>query len=116
RNRYPDLTVIRDEHVEQLRPRNTIRLTMPPPLLVVEVVSPGEVQRNRDYIAKRSQYEDLSVPEYWIVNPQAGEILALTLNQTGYCETCFRREDVLRSPQLGDLGVTVAQVLAAGCG
>ena len=32
---------------------------MPPPLLVVEIVSPGEVQRNRDYVAKRMQYQDL---------------------------------------------------------
>ena len=67
RNRFPDLTVIREEHIAQLKTRNTIRLSMAPPLLVVEIVSPGEVQRNRDYVAKRRQYEDLGVPEYWIV-------------------------------------------------
>ena len=48
RNRYPDLTILREEHIEQLARRNTIRLTMPPPLLVIEVVSPGELQRSRD--------------------------------------------------------------------
>lgn len=114
RNRYPDLTVIREEHIEQLKQRNTIRLTMPPPLVVVEVVSPGEVQRNRDYIAKRAQYKDLSIPEYWIVDPQAAEVLVLTLDQDTYSEASFRGEDALRSPQLGDLGVTATQVLAAG--
>lgn len=31
KNRYPDLTVIREEHIQQLEPRNTIRLSMPPP-------------------------------------------------------------------------------------
>ncbi|MBF2028403.1 MAG: Uma2 family endonuclease [Oscillatoriales cyanobacterium C42_A2020_001] len=41
KNRFPDLTVIRDEHIQLLQQRNTIRLEMPPPLLVVEVVSPG---------------------------------------------------------------------------
>ena len=48
---------------------------MSPPLLVIEVVSPGDIQRERDYIAKRIQYQDCSVPEYWIIDPQAQSIL-----------------------------------------
>lgn len=48
---------------------------MAPPLLVIEVVSPGELQRNRDYIAKRLQYQDCGIPEYWIVDPEAQIIL-----------------------------------------
>ncbi len=52
KNRYPDLTIIREEHIQLLSQRNTILLTMAPPLLVIEVVSPGEIQRERDYIAK----------------------------------------------------------------
>jgi Uma2 family endonuclease len=78
RNRYPDLTIIREEHIQQLATRNTIRLSMSPPLLVVEVVSPGELQRDRDYIAKRIQYQDCEIPEYWIVDPQTETILVLT--------------------------------------
>ncbi len=70
RNRYPDLTILRAEHIEQLKPRNTIRLSMAPPLLVIEIVSPGELQRDRDYVAKRMQYQDHAIPEYWIVDPQ----------------------------------------------
>jgi Uma2 family endonuclease len=62
KNRYPDLTILREEHVALLKPRNTIRLMMPPPLLVVEVVSPGKIQRERDYT--RSQYQDLGIGEY----------------------------------------------------
>jgi Uma2 family endonuclease len=64
RNRYPDLTVIREEQVEQLRRRNTLRIAMGPPELVVEIVSPGEVQRHRDYVAKHLQYQDLGIAEY----------------------------------------------------
>ena len=74
RNRYPDLTIIREEHIQQLANRNTIRLSMLPPLLVVEVVSPGELQRDRDFIAKRLQYQDCGIPEYWIIDPQALKI------------------------------------------
>ncbi|MEM8640962.1 MAG: Uma2 family endonuclease [Cyanobacteria bacterium P01_G01_bin.54] len=55
KNRYPDLIIIRPEHLqlEAFQRRNTIRLTMPPPLFVVEVVSLGSVQHDRDYIANR---------------------------------------------------------------
>ncbi len=41
RNRYPDLTILREEHIEQLAKRNTLRLNMSPPLLIIEVVGPG---------------------------------------------------------------------------
>lgn len=53
RNRYPDLTIIQEEHIQQLRRRNTIRLAMEAPLLVIEAVSPGEENRGRDYTDKR---------------------------------------------------------------
>lgn len=62
KNRYSDLTVIWPEHVQLLTKRNTIRLTMLP-VLVVEVVSPGELQWERDYIAKWAQHEDLGISE-----------------------------------------------------
>lgn len=114
RNRYPDLTAIRTEHIEQLKGRNTIRLAMAPPLLVVEVVSPGEVQRNRDYVAKRMQYQDLGIPEYWIVDPQTMEILVLGLANGVYVEVAtFRGERAISSPQLGSLQLSAAEVFAA---
>ena len=59
---------------------------MAPPLLVIEIVSPGELQRDRDYIAKRQQYQDLSIPEYWIIDPQAQNVLVLELVGTTYTE------------------------------
>jgi len=113
RNRFPDLTVVQEEHVELLRQRNTIRLSMPPPILVIEIVSPGEVQRNRDYVAKRTQYQDLVVPEYWIVDPQDAEVLVLTLVNGVYTEAAtFRHEDEVESPQLGQLNLLIAELFA----
>jgi Uma2 family endonuclease len=114
RNIYPDLTVIQEEHVAQLKRRNTLRISMGPPVLVVEIVSPGEVQRNRDYIAKRSQYQDLGIPEYWIVDPQTASVLVLELRDGGYSEAVtFRGEDGLRSLQLGSLNVTTQALFDA---
>ena len=54
KNRYPDLTIIREEHIQLLSQRNTILLSMSPPLLVLEVVSPGEIQRERLHRQKNS--------------------------------------------------------------
>ncbi|NJN04834.1 MAG: Uma2 family endonuclease [Leptolyngbyaceae cyanobacterium RM1_1_2] len=116
RNRYPDFTVIREEHVEQLKRRNTIRLPMAPPVLVVEIVSAGEVQRNRDYVAKRMQYQDLAVPEYWIIDPQEATILVLELRDGVYAEAItLSGEDVVRSTQLGALNLTAAEMFATVC-
>lgn len=107
KNRYPDLTIIREEHVTLLAQRNTIRLTMPPPLLVVEVVNPGELQWHRDYVAKRMQYQDVGIPEYWIVSPQAQTVLVLALAETTFTEVgTFSHEELVRSPQFPNLSLT----------
>jgi Uma2 family endonuclease len=113
RNRYPDLTIIKEEHIQQLRSRNTIRLSMLPPDLVVEVVSPGDLQRDRDYIAKRSQYQSRNIPVYWIIDPQVQEILVLTLTSAGYQEQVYRGIDKLQFQDI-TLNLTAEEILLAG--
>ena len=111
RNRYPDLTIIRQEHINLLAKRNTIRLFMPPPLLVVEIVSPGELQRHRDYIAKRRQYEDCTIPEYWIIDPEAENILVLELRNKTYIEVGkFSAENKIKSRQFPQLDLSTSQL------
>ena len=69
--RLPDLMVLTEELVEAIQDasRGTITLDMPPPALVVEVVSPGKVNEDRHYRYKRSEYAARGVSEYWIVDP-----------------------------------------------
>ncbi|CCI18841.1 conserved hypothetical protein [Microcystis aeruginosa PCC 9807] len=111
KNRYPDLTIIREEHIKLLSQRNTILLSMLPPLLVIEVVSPGEIQRERDYIAKRSQYQDCGIPEYWIVDPQTQTILVLELRGNTYTQVGnFSNDDLVKSSTFGQLNLKVFQV------
>lgn len=115
KNRYPDLTILQSEHIQPLQRRNTIRLSMLPPLLVVEVVSPGEVQRERDYIAKRVQYQDRGIPEYWLIDPGAALITILVLINNEYESFgVYQDADRIESPTLGKLEVTAGQVLQAG--
>lgn len=116
RNRFPDLTIIREEHIEQLRRRNTIRLSMAPPLLVVEVVSPGALQRDRDYVAKLGQYAAIAIPEYWIVDPETQEISVCSLIDGSYDVIGFRENDRIQSQLeiLQSLQLTAEEILKAG--
>ncbi len=111
KNRYPDLTIIREEHIQQLSKRNTIRLSMLPPLLVIEVVSPGELQRERDYVAKRIQYQNCGIPEYWIVAPETQTILVLQLRENSYIEVGnFDNNELVLSPGFKELNLKVSDV------
>ncbi|MFM7427733.1 MAG: Uma2 family endonuclease [Elainella sp.] len=115
RNRFPDLTILREEHIPLLARRNTVRLSMPAPLLVVEVVSPGEIQENRDYVAKRNQYQDVGIPEYWLVDPQRQTVTVLQLQGERYAEAGrFQGSELIASPQFPDLQLTAEQLLSAG--
>ncbi|MEL6353568.1 MAG: Uma2 family endonuclease [Cyanobacteria bacterium J06627_28] len=115
KNRYPDLTILREEHVALLSKRNTIRLTMPPPLLVVEVVSPGNLQRERDYVAKRRQYEDIGIGEYWIVDPDLEKITVLAIGEDSrYQEVgVFQNRQQVVSPTFPTLKLSAKDVLTA---
>ena len=84
---------------------------MSPPLLVVEVVIPGELQRERDYIAKRIQYQDCGIPEYWIVDPETQSILVLELMGESYTEVGnFSGNDLVLSPGFRSINLKVSAV------
>ena len=84
---------------------------MPPPLLAVEVVSPGELQRSRDYVAKRVRYETRGIFEYWIIDPELQTVLILQLSEGNYREVgSFSGESKLLSPQFPKLNITAAQI------
>ncbi|MCS6815178.1 MAG: Uma2 family endonuclease, partial [Cyanobacteria bacterium] len=56
--RLPDLVILGDECYAALqgKSRGIITRDMPPPLVVIEVVSPGGTNMVRDYRYKRSEY------------------------------------------------------------
>ena len=39
-----------------------------PPTIVVEFVSKGRINRERDYVAKRAEYREIGVKQYWIID------------------------------------------------
>ncbi|MBD2458141.1 Uma2 family endonuclease [Nostoc sp. FACHB-87] len=114
--RVPDLIVLTEElaTILQGKTRSTITLDMPPPALVVEVVSPGKVNEDRDYRYKRSEYAARGIAEYWIVDPQANKITILVLVDGLYEETIFVGNAVIVSNTFPQLELTAEQVLNAG--
>ena len=115
-NRFPDLVILRPEHLELTRRKLTFTKDMPPPELVVEVVSPGKVNRARDYQTKREQYAARGIPEYWIVDPQAQVVMVLQLEAGAYIEVGqFRKQERIISPTIPTLELTAEQVLNPAC-
>jgi Uma2 family endonuclease len=110
-NRFPDLVVLRPEHLELTQRRLTLTLDMPPPRLIAEVVSPGKTNRDRDYIHKRSQYAAIGVPEYWLLDPVAQTVMVLALDGKDYREVgVFTGEDAIVSIEFTELKVKAGQI------
>jgi Uma2 family endonuclease len=115
RTRFPDLTVLDDAHLTLMESSTRLGATMPPPRLVVEVVSKGdEASENyiRDYRDKRDQYADRGIPEYWLIDPQREWVMVGTLISGAYQFATFRGDQPIVSPTFPELKLTAAQVLA----
>ncbi|MDJ0593990.1 MAG: Uma2 family endonuclease [Pleurocapsa sp. MO_226.B13] len=91
--------------------RATITPDMPSPALVVEVVSPGKENEDRDYRYKRSEYAARGIIEYWIVDPQREKVTVLSLVDGLYEETVFEGSQQIISTILTNFHVSAAKVL-----
>ncbi len=115
--RVPDLMVLSEPLTAMLKgaARSLISWEMPPPELVVEVVSPGQENAERDYRYKRAQYQARGIQEYWIVDPIQAQVMVLTWVRGLYEEAVFRGDAAIRSGLLTQWGqqepLTAAQVL-----
>ena len=92
--------------------RGTITREMPPLVLVVEAVSPGQQNEDRDYRYKRSEYAARGISEYWIINPQASKVTVLTLVSGLYEEREYAGSQTIQY-QFQALDLTAEQVLNA---
>jgi Uma2 family endonuclease len=122
-NRYPDLVVLRPEHLDLLTKRLTITIDMPPLRMAVEVASPGQRNHDRDYNNKLAQYEatlavsakQRGVEEYWIVDPEAQAVVVFELQQTGYRQVgSFQGKSIVPCATCSALRLTAEQILSAG--
>jgi Uma2 family endonuclease len=110
--RIPDLLV----HTEASKAavagatRATITRDMPPPALVVEVVSPGQANRERDYRYKHTEYAARGIAEYWIVDPETRQMTLCLWVNGQYEDRVYSGAETIQSTVVPGLGLTVAQI------
>ena len=82
-----------------------------PPDLVFEVVSPGKVNRDRDYIHKKAEYRRLGIPEYVIIDRLQRSITVCRLREGSevYEELVLTEADVYESPLLPGFALAATQ-------
>jgi Uma2 family endonuclease len=82
--------------------------------LIMEVVSPDNKSRQRDYESKKVDYAEGGIPEYWIVDPQEKKITVLTLEGTAYVtHGVFGEGESATSKLLAGFTVNVTDVFQA---
>ena len=81
--------------------------------LVIEVLSPGTKNRERDEVTKRAEYAEARVPEYWIVDPAGPRVEVLRLSGGEY-ETAgvYEVDAVVECESIDGFRVAVADLLA----
>ena len=116
RCRLPDLLI----HTEESRTalagarRATLTRDMPPPAIVIEVVSPGTDNRDRDYRYKRTEYAARGIAEYWIVDPERQQVTLCLWVNGQYEDTLYTGDTPLLSTIVPGFKLSAAQILAFG--
>ncbi|GBF81968.1 Uma2 family endonuclease [Aphanothece sacrum] len=112
-SRIPDVVVFPPERWEILCSRKGAGVLdlEETPNLVIEVTS--ENWRD-DYILKRAEYAMISIPEYWIVDPNKKRVRILTEPQLedGYQTQEFVLGQSIQSKQWGNLQLSVDEMLS----
>lgn len=85
------------------------------PDLIVEVLSPGT--RGTDMVRKRDLYDRFGVPEYWLVDPDAGSVTVLRRDDSGRLAffhelACATGGGILATPLLPGFALEIAELFA----
>ncbi|MGB3852333.1 MAG: Uma2 family endonuclease [Tunicatimonas sp.] len=103
----PDLLFVATKHLKIIEEK----CVMGAPNLVVEIISPGSVVRDR--VQKKEIYEKAGIPEYWIVDPKYALVEVYQHTSSGY--TLFHTaegEGTVKSKVIKGLEINVADIFA----
>jgi Uma2 family endonuclease len=117
--RDPDLIVHSERSIQVIKGRAeaVLKLKEPNPLIVIEVVSPGEpgtLNYDRDYEHKPDEYAARGIPECWLIDPARQVVVVLTLVGDVYQGASFMGSQAIVSPTFPGLKLTAVDVLTAG--
>lgn len=111
RSRTPDLCVITQEQWNEVKAnKKAAAVLKTPPLLVVEVVSPGS--KRADYQEKESEYKNAGVREYWIIDLLKSKITVLSLVNGDYQKAEFTNNQLITSGIFPELSLSAKKVLS----
>lgn len=111
--REPDLLFLRPDRLQQLAKAGN-RAQPEGADLVMEIVSPGVQNRERDLEVKRLEYARAGIAEYWIVDPEFKRITVLALAGGAYqIAGEFDVTQVAKSALLPDFSVSVQAAFQA---
>lgn len=106
--REPDVLFFATAHLDRLHDAY-----VDPPDLAIEVRSPDS--HKRDLVEKRAEYALAGIPEYWILDPAAQDVLVLRLDDAAgaYTEAGrFAGADVVTALSAPDVPIRVADMFA----
>ncbi len=109
--RRPDVVVFERNELDP----DEVDILTTPPLLVVEVVSPGEKNAERDYVTKEAEYSEFGVREYWTADrgAETPNITVRTLVGDKYETRIFTGNQQIVSRVFPELVLTAEQILSA---
>ena len=104
----PDLVFVRNEFWDQAVTGEKFTGALD---LVIEILSPGTQNRERDLSAKRQLYGKYGVKEYWIVDSENREVIVLRLQRQTLEEIArLQSDDELTSPLLSGFQMKVSTI------
>ncbi|TWU09578.1 hypothetical protein CA54_48200 [Symmachiella macrocystis] len=98
-DRHPDITI----YLLANSPGEEIPARVPD--IIFEVVSPGRPAHDRDYVAKRNDYETAGVQEYVIVDRFEHRVTVLRRDGEKFVESTLQETDDYTSPLLPGLQI-----------
>jgi Uma2 family endonuclease len=104
----PDLAFVRHERWDEVVTGEKFTGALD---LVIEILSPGTQNRQRDLSAKRQLYAKYGVEEYWIVDSENRQVLILRLQvETLEGIATLTSDDVVTSPLLPGFDLKVSAI------
>jgi Uma2 family endonuclease len=82
------------------------------PTIAIEVVSAGSKARKRDYVTKRAEFLAAGILEYWIIDPQERQMLALTRHGDQWREQKLGERGKWSTPLLPGFTLELTQIFA----
>jgi Uma2 family endonuclease len=106
----PDLAFVRNERWDEVV---TGEKFTGPVDIVIEVLSPGTANRQRDLTAKRGLYAKYGVDEYWIIDSETRSVLIFRLQGSLLAQvSTLTADEELTSPRLPGLNLQVSKIFS----